>query len=293
MSPLTALVVDWAITALWPLLGAEGMRHYSGILFGTAGLVVGLFLLSPWLAARGRWRRLLEPRIARSMAAMGLFSGTATVIYISALAHTTPANAAIVAQVEVLYSAALTAWLLGERPSLKLALAALLVMGGTGLVLGHDLDSPRWRGDLMILASAWMYQLSHIFAKRLPEDLDALTLTGGRVVFGILAMTPLCLWSLSRGARWSWEAPALGVLLAQGALMSSVNFVLWYRAIRGMDLSKATVFMLSYPALTLVMSWALGREAIGAHQVAGLACAFAGAAWTARLTADAKARATA
>ncbi len=293
MSPLTALVVDWAITALWPLIGAEGTRHYSGILFATAGLVVGLVLLSPWLAARGRWRRLFDPRVARSLAAMGFFSGMATAIYISALVHTTPSNAAIVAQVEVLYSAALTALLLGERPSLKLGLAALLVMGGTGLVLGHDLDSPRWRGDLMILATPWMYQLSHIFAKRLPPDLDALTLSGGRVFFGILAMLPLCAWSLAHGGRWSWEPAALGALFAQGALMSSLNFVLWYLAIRGMDLSKATVFMLSYPALTLVLSWALVRETIGAHQVAGLACAFAGAAWTARLTAEARARSAA
>jgi drug/metabolite transporter (DMT)-like permease len=285
--------VDWAITALWPLLGAEGMRHYSGILFGTAGLAVGLVLLSPWLAAGGRWRRLFDPSVAKSLAAMGFFSGTATVIYISALAHTTPSNAAIVAQVEVLYSAALTAWLLGERPSRKLALAACLVMGGTGLVLGHDLSSPRWRGDLMILATPWMYQLSHIFAKRLPPDLDALTLSGGRVFFGILTMLPLCAWSLAHGGRWSWSPEALGILALQGLLMSSLNFVLWYIAIRGMDLSKATVFMLSYPALTLVLSWALGREAIGVHQVAGLACAFAGAAWTARLTADARARATA
>ena len=43
MTPLAALVLDWAITALWPLIGAIGMRHYSGVLFATAGLVVGLW----------------------------------------------------------------------------------------------------------------------------------------------------------------------------------------------------------------------------------------------------------
>lgn len=288
MTPLVALVVDWAVTALWPLIGAYGMRHYSGALFATAGLVVGLTAMSPWLAMKGRWKRVLSPSIARSLGMMGLCSGLATVIYISALAHTTPANAAIVAQVEVLYSAALTAWLLGERPSLKLGLAALLVMSGTALVMLHDLSSPRWKGDLMILCTPWLYQVSHIFAKRLPKDLDAVTLSGGRVFYGILTMAPICAWSLAHGGRWSWSREALGFLLLQGLLMSSTNFVLWYMAIRNMELSKATTFMLSYPALTLVFSWLLGRDAIHGVQILGLACSFSGAVWTAKLTRDAR-----
>lgn len=288
MSPIAALVLDWVITALWPLIGAFGMAHYSGALFATAGLVVGLVAMSPWLLARGRWRRVFSREAAPSLAMMGLCSGAATVIYISALAHTTPANAAIVAQVEVLYSAALTAWLLGERPTLKLTLAALLVMSGTGLVMMHDLSSPRWKGDLMILCTPWLYQLSHIFAKRLPGDLDALTLSGGRVFFGILTMAPVCLWSLFHGGRWSWSPEALGFLVMQGLLMSSLNFVLWYMAIRRMELSKATTFMLSYPALTLVFSWALGRDSIAGVQIVGLACSFTGAVWTARLTQEAR-----
>jgi len=288
MSPIAALVVDWAITALWPLIGAFGMAHFSGSLFATAGLVVGLAAMSPWLLAKGRWRLVISRDIAPSLAMMGLCSGAATVIYISALAHTTPANAAIVAQVEVLYSAALTAWLLGERPTLKLTLAALLVMSGTGLVMLHDLSSPRWKGDLMILCTPWLYQLSHIFAKRLPRGLDALTLSGGRVFYGILTMAPVCLWTLLHGGRWSWSPEALGFLVLQGLLMSSLNFVLWYMAIRNMDLSKATTFMLSYPALTLVFSWALGRDAIQGVQIVGLACSFSGAVWTARLTQEAR-----
>jgi drug/metabolite transporter (DMT)-like permease len=288
VTPIAALILDWAITALWPLIGAFGMVHYSGALFATAGLVVGLLAMSPWLAAKGRWRRVLSRDIAPSLAMMGLCSGAATVIYISALAHTTPANAAIVAQVEVLYSAALTAWLLGERPSLKLSLAALLVMSGTGLVMFHDLSSPRWKGDLMILCTPWLYQLSHIFAKRLPRGLDALTLSGGRVFYGILTMAPVCAWSLFHGGRWSWSSGALAILVTQGLLMSSLNFVLWYMAIREMDLSKATTFMLSYPALTLVFSWALGRDTIQGVQIIGLACSFAGALWTARLTQEAR-----
>jgi hypothetical protein len=115
MTPLAALVFAWSLTALWPLIGAAGMRHYSGGLFTTAGLCVGLTALSPYLLAQGRWRRVLSRRTAPSLAAMGF-----------------------------------------------------------------------------------------------------------------------C------GARWSNSPEALATLLAQGLLMSSLNFVLWYMAIRNMELSAAT-----------------------------------------------------
>lgn len=288
LSPLAALLLDWVITALWPLIGASGMRHYSGLLFSTAGLLVGLVILSPLLLSKGRWRRIISRDVAPSLAAMGFFSGAATAIYISALAYTTPANAAIMAQVEVLYSAVLCAWLLGERPTLKQAAATLLVLLGTGLIMFRDLQSPRWRGDLMILLTPWMYQVSHIFSKRLPKDLDAWTLSGGRVLFGLMTMAPLCLWAIWNGSRWSWEPAALRLIALQGVLMSSANFVLWYMAIRRMDLTQATSIMLSYPALTLLFSWAVGHEAIHGLQVAGLLVTMTGATWTSRLVLEAQ-----
>lgn len=278
-SPFAALILDWVMTALWPLIGESGMAHYSGALFAGGGLVVGAALVLPFLAADGRWRRLLDRRTAGPLAAMGFFSGLATIIFISALEFTTPANAAIMAQIEVIYSALLCAYFLGERISRKQAFASALVVAGTSLIMLNDLKSPRWKGDLMILLSPWMYQVSHMFSKRLPRDLDPLTITGGRIVYGIVTVLPFCAWSLSRGGRWSWSPEALGWLAVQGALMSSVNFLLWYRAIRGMDLSKATAIMLSYPALTVLFSWALGREHIEPVQVVGLLVTLCGAYW--------------
>lgn len=284
MIPLAALVADWVLTALWPLVGASGLKYYSGIPFMWAGLLIGLVALLPWLLVKGRMARMFSKEAAPSLLAMGFFSGLATAVYILALNYTTPVNAVILAQIEVFYSALLSAHFLDERLTVDQSLASLLVVAGTALIVLHDLRSPRWRGDLMILATPWMYQVSHIFSKKLPPDLDAMTLSGGRVVYGLLTMLPLAAWALLRGGAWSWQPAALRVLLVQGLLVSSLNFVLWYVAIRGMPLSKATTMLLSYPALTLVFSWGLGREVIRAVQLAGLACTFAGALWTARLS---------
>ena len=283
MPPLAALLIDWIITALWPIIAQSGTQLYSGVLFATAGLVIGAVLLAPWLLTGGRLSRIFSRRMAPSLFMMGVFSGIASVIYISAMAYTTPANGAIMAQIEVIYSALLCAFFLKERISLKQGLASLLVMAGTGLIMAHDLTSPRWKGDLMILATPWMFQVSHIFSKRLPKDLDPVTATGGRLLFGIVAMLPFCAWSIARGAAWTWSAEGMLLLCVQGLFMSCLNFVLWYMAILKMDLAKATAVLLSYPALTLVFSWALGKETIAPLQVAGLLVTMTGAYWISML----------
>ena len=284
MLPYAALIADWVITALWPLIGRAGLHHYAAIPFMWAGLVVGFVSLLPALMSKGRWRRVLSPSVAKSLIAMAVFSGVATLIYIAALNETTPVNAVIVAQVEVVYSALLSARFLGERLTLKQSLASLCVIAGTALIVFHDLHSTRWRGDLMVFFTPWMYQLSHVYSKKLPKDLDAFTLSAGRVFYGVVLMAPLAAWTFWSGTRWSWEPHAVRLLLAQGVLASSLNYTLWYTAIRGMELSKATTMLLSYPALTLIFSWFLGRETIAVAQILGLLCTFAGALWTARLS---------
>ena len=283
MPPLAALFLALLLNACWPLIGQDGLAYFSAPLFFYGGLAVGSLVVFPTLAAKGRWRRMLSREVALPLALMGWLSGTASIIYLSALRYTTPANAAVMAQVEVLYSAVLSAWFLREAIGLSQVAASFLVVAGTGLILAHDLGSWRWKGDLMIALTPWMYQLSHIFAKRLPKDLDPLLVTGSRLFYGLLLLSPYVLWTLGHAPRWSWSAPALRILALQGLLMGALSLWMWYSAILRMDLAKATAVLLSYPALTMLFSWALGRERIHPVQVAGLAVTLGGAYWLSRI----------
>ena len=65
--------------------------------------------------------------------------------------------------------------------------------------------------------------------------------------------------------------------------MSSINFILWYKAILRMDLAKATAIILAYPALTVLFSWALGQETIQPVQLLGLVVTLSGALWMSKL----------
>ncbi|MDD5628667.1 MAG: DMT family transporter [Elusimicrobia bacterium] len=289
MPPFAALVGCWLLNAFWPIIGQSGLSRYSTTLFFHAGLLLGLLAALPWLLRDGRWRRVLTASVGLPLLAMAALSCSASLIYLEALRYTTPANAAVMAQVEVLYSAGLSAWLLREAIGPAQIAASLLVVSGTGLILAHDLGGQGWKGDLMILCTPWMYQVSHVIAKRLPKGLDAVLVSGSRNFFGLLLLAPLSAWAVRHGGRWSWSADSLAVLAAQGLLMNALALLLWYAAILRMDLAKATAFLLSYPALTMLFSWALGRESIHPVQVAGLVVTLAGAYWLSRMSMSAQA----
>ena len=290
MPPFAALLGCWLLNAFWPIIGQGGLRHYSTPLFFHAGMLLGLAATLPWLLAGGRWRRAASPSVGLPLLAMGVLSCSASLVYLQALRYTTPANAAVMAQVEILYSAALSSWLLKEGIGARQMAASLLVVAGTGLIMAHDLGSVRWKGDLMILLTPWMYQVSHVIAKRLPKDLEPVLISGTRNFFGLFILAPFSAWALLHGGRWSWSADALGILALQGLLMNALALLLWYGAILRMDLAKATAFLLSYPALTMLFSWVMGRERIYPVQVAGLAVTLVGAFWLSRISLAAQER---
>lgn len=280
MSPLASLLSSWVLTAFWPILGKGGTGFFSSALFTQSGVVIGLMAISPWLLLKGRWRKIFSPKYRFSFFMMGILgSGISSLLYMTAVQYTTSANAAIMAQIEVIYSAALCAVILKERISRPQAAGSFLVILGTGIIMVRDLSTPRWKGDLIILLTPWMYQISHIFAKRLPDDLDAVTLAGGRLFYAALSLLPFSIWTLAHHPRWSLAPVAVGYLIAQGLAACSMNHVTWYMAIRRMDLAKATAIMLSYPALTLLFSWVLGQEKIHIIQLLGLALTLSGAYW--------------
>lgn len=280
LSPIPSLYVSWALTAFWPITGKLAAARMDPVLFSFCNLLVGGLFLSPWLAAEGRWKRLFEPGLLAPFAILGgLGSGVTSVLLTIGVSHTTSANAAIVCQVEVVYSAVLSALMLGERISMRQAAASTLVVLGTALILGKDLGTPHWKGDLLILVTPWMFQISHVFTKRLPAALEEVTIAGARTLFGALALAPLVVWKLAAGPRFEFGPLSAGLILFHGAILSASTVVLFYRAIRNLELAKTTAIMLSYPALTLVYCWALGIEAIGWHQLLGLTLSLSGAVW--------------
>jgi len=281
MTPLAALWTNWLFTSTWPIVGKIGVSAISAELLAFLGAVLGFIYFLPWLVRNHAFSQLTEKKYVPNLLIMGAFGSAFPIaLFTMGLQYTTPANAAILAQVEVVYSLILTHFMLKEKITRKQLMGTGLVVFGTLLILYNERFSPRWKGDLLILSMPWMYQVSHIFAKKLPADFSPERIASSRAFYAALVMIPIVLWRLfSGGAHFAFKAGPVSALLFFGLCLNGFVMVLWYRAIRHMELSKATAIILSYPVMTFIISVLTGMEKMHIYQIAGLACAMGGAYW--------------
>ncbi|MDR0291897.1 MAG: DMT family transporter [Elusimicrobium sp.] len=281
MSPLVALWSNWLFTGMWPIAGGFGTKFLAPSLMVFLSCCFAWLFYAPVFTYRGLWGKLFEKKLFPHLLMLGLF-GTAlpfTAMFF-ALQYTTPSNAAILNQVEILYSLILSFIFLKEKPALGQLGGSALVVLGVLFILANEKFSPRWTGDLIVICTPWMFQISHIFAKKLPKDLPPVFIAGARMFYAGLAMIPIVIFFALSGKLFFINAPQTYIFLFfMGTLYYGMTQPLWYMAIRGMDLGKATAVILSYPILTFVLSVLLGVESAHWYQVAGLALAFSGAYW--------------
>lgn len=280
LSPVQALWLALFITAGSPIAGKFSVGYMSPSFILLAGTLTTLALYAPWLTKHKMWGRLVDKDIRFRLSVMGLF-GTALpfMLLLLALRWTTPSNSAILNQAESVYSLIFAFLFLRERPSLKQIAGTVMVVAGAVLILAVNGYTPMWKGDLIVIGTVWMFQVSHIAAKKLPPDISVDFITAARGFYGFLWSAVLALAALPLGMEISFKPSAVSVaaLFYIAVFVYTLRNKFWYQAIRNMPLAKATAVILSYPVFTYILSVATGFDKIQLYQAAGLALALGGA----------------
>ena len=285
MNPLAATWLCWAIIGLSPIAGKYAVGVISPVLLVLLGTLIGVLYFTPWITKNRKWGELLSPETRWKFLFIGTF-GTALPFTISliALHYTTPGNAAILQQSELLYSLLFAALFLEEYPTkAQLAGSALIVLG-VAFILLKEHYTPRWTGDLLIVGSTWMLQAGSTMAKKLPKHLDYRLIGMARNLYALPALIIItAVFSYTDTLVLKPNLQMFGVLTYTGVLKYGLAMVLWYKAIRMLDLSRVTAIYLSYPVLSLIGSALLGLEKITPYQVFGLLLTLSGAYWVSNL----------
>ncbi len=279
--PVYAIWLAWLATSVNVVISKLAVPYVTSALFLFFACLIAVVCFRFYFGKSGEWQKLFRKDVWPKALGMGTF-GTALpmTIFMVALNYTTPVNAAIANQFEIIYSLVLSALILKERPTVKQIGGSVLILLGVGLIVLEGGTSIQAKGDLMVVGCLWMYQVSHIFAKKLPKDLGPQTIAAARALYAMPALGILCLClSVFQGPlQFDVHASALWVILFASAL---VNYFLgnsfWYQAIRNMDLSKATAIILSYPVMTYILSAAFGQDKVTLTKIAGMVLAVGGA----------------
>lgn len=280
ITPVQALWLALFITAGSPIAGKFTVGYMSPSFILLAGTFTTLLLYIPWLFKNKMWGRLVDKDIHLRLSVMGLF-GTALpfMLLLLALRWTTPSNSAILNQVESIYSLIFAFVFLGEKPSFKQLIGTVMVAAGAIVILAVNGYTPMWKGDLLVIGTVWMFQVSHIAAKKLPSDLSVDFITAARGFYGFLWSIIIGLAALPLGMDITCKADlkAWIALFYISVFVYTVRNKFWYQAIRNMPLAKATAVILSYPVFTYILSVAVGFDTIQAYQTGGLVLALSGA----------------
>lgn len=279
--PVYAIWLAWLATSINVVISKLAVPYATSalFLFFTCALAVLCFRI--YFGKSGEWNKLFRKDVWPKALGMGTF-GTALpmTMFMIALKYTTPVNASIANQVEMIYSLTLAAILLKERPTLKQIGGSVLILLGVVLIMVEGGTTIQAKGDLLVIGYVWMYQVSHIFAKKLPKDLAPQTISAARAFYALPALGLLVLcWPILDGPIvWDAHAAPLWIIVVLSAI---INYFLgnsyWYQAIRNMDLSKATAIILSYPVGTYILSVAFKQDRVSLPKIVGMILAIGGA----------------
>ncbi|MEI7481303.1 MAG: DMT family transporter [Elusimicrobiota bacterium] len=281
LTPLGAIWINVCINSFIPIFGYLAAGRISPVLFAFLGSALGFASFLPWILKKNLLKEYFKPGLWPSLLGIGFFGSALPIVgLVIALKYTTPANAAIIGQIEAIYSVILTSIFLREKICARQLAGTALVLAGTMLIVFKERFTFRWTGDLIVMAIPLSYQISHLISKKLPKGIPHTFVASARTLFAALSILPLFAAGFFTPVfHFQADLKTLGIVLVWGVVLTAFNNILWYKAILNMDLSKATAIVLSYPVLTAILSAALGIEKIQAYQMAGLALALAGAYW--------------
>lgn len=182
--------------------------------------------------------------------------------------------AAVVGSVGPLFVAGLAALLLGERPTVRTLLTAVVAAFGVSLVVLKAAGALDALGVLAALASTASMSTGTVLTKRWgrPDGVGPLALTGWQLTAGGLLIAPLAV--LVEGAPPALDAPAIGGYLYLALANTALAYWLWFRGIGRLTATQVTFLGPLSPLTAAVVGWAALGQALTPVQVAGMVLAF-------------------
>lgn len=246
----------WQVVFALPLFAMELRRPRRGI-FAAA------------VAARSRRRGL-----GVALVTGGMF-GLSTYLYVLGAEKAGAANAAIAMQAYPLFAILWESLFLGRRKTrAELVLTAILVAalfylgtGGTWQVGGLS----RW--FLVALGVPLLWSVAHVMIR---EELTRTPATPVQVTFFRVAISTLFLVATAAAVRPELLGAGLPATLLSAhaigmGLVYYLELIVWFHAVRHIDVSLASSITTPWPALTMALAAILLGDPVAIHQLGALA----------------------
>ena len=278
-----SLFFFWLIIGFAPIFGGMSVQVIDGVLLVFLASILGFLYFLPYLIKNKNFATLFSKNNFLPFLIIANFgSALPFCCLLYALKFTTPANTAILNQFELIYSFIFSIIFLKEKITFKQILASVLIVLGGVVLMAGSVKNINLKGDLIVILSVWMFQVSHIAAKKLSASIPCQILAAAKNLYTLPLMALLIL-VYSDSIFIKPSAIFYGVLFYMGIVRYGLSYLLWFWAIKKLDLAKVSAIALSYPALTLILSCIFGYDKLTLYNICGLILSMLGALWLTKI----------
>jgi drug/metabolite transporter (DMT)-like permease len=202
--------------------------------------------------------------------------------FLYGMVRSTPSHASLLYALTPLVVFLLAHGVIRERLPWSTLLGIAVAFGGVLVILGERglmRELSVLGGDLLLLVAVFAWSLYTVLAKPLLARYDAMAVTTGAVVSGMLVSLPAFLIPGAIPPLRSITPPLWGAILYLAIGTSAVAYPLWMYALRHLDASKVAIASNTQPVLTGALSWLVYRERFTPGFLLGAALTLAGVTW--------------
>ena len=237
---------------------------------------IPFFLL---LAAKKELNQFFSVKYLKTFLGVAFFTAAGQGLLFIGTKLTSGTNTGLLLQVEPIYSLILGIIFLGEiLNGSQIGATILMVVGAVTIVYkgGVSINS----GDILILFSPLMFQLSHLIGKRLlNKNIDVNLILASRQFYGGL-MLLLFTFFTNKSAITLFNGRSISIGLSLG-LFTAIVALCWYSSIKKVPVSVASSFIPITALVSLVGSAFFLKEVISIQQYLGFFFIVGGMLWQA------------
>jgi drug/metabolite transporter (DMT)-like permease len=265
----------------WSEVGPSATAFYR-VLFALPVLWVWV----RWDAANARDKGN-QPALPFSLlAGAGAFFTADLALWHWSLQYTTVANSTLLTNLAPIFVTLGAFWLFRERVGTKYLAGMLLALGGAGLLVGKNIETPRGFGDALALATAFFYAGYQLSVKQLRRGLSTPTImlwSGAVATIGFLAVAAVSGEDLVPESARGW------LVLVGLAIVSHLGGqTLIAYAVGHLPVGFSSIGLLSQAVVAAALGWIVLGEPLGGLQALGGALLLVGIALAKPLPEDVK-----
>jgi drug/metabolite transporter (DMT)-like permease len=256
-----------------------GTQVLAPLAFNSARITLAVVVL--WSIVLLRHEALPSRRdLVRLLALGALGNGLYQIFFVEGLARTRASDTALVLAASPAFMAVIGRLRGVERISWHGVAGIALSLAGIGLVVsgashGAAGDSTPL-GYALTVAACLCWSLYSVLLKPYTERVDGLTLSAVTMTGGMIPMLLVSAPALA-ATPWGNLGPrAWGALAYSGVLALVVAYLFWYRGVRVLGPTRASMYANLQPLVAIAVAWAVLGEAPHLVQIAGAACIMTG-----------------